>query len=91
MAASGSSGRSDGSWTSGASGASASAIVNDRGQRLVVDPDEARRLLGRVERLGRDRGDRLAVVVRLADRDDGPVAELRPEPRHRLGQVGRRQ
>ena len=56
----------------------------DRRQLLVLDPDEAGRLLGGVEGLGGDRGDRLAVVVRLADREDRPVLELRPEARHRL-------
>ena len=62
---------------------------DDRRQRLVVDPDEPRRLLRRVEGLGRDRDDRLAVVVRLVDRDHGAIAELGPEPRDRLRQVGR--
>ncbi len=46
----------------------------DRRQLLVVDPDEAGGLLGRIERLGGDGGDRLAVVVRLADRQDRPIA-----------------
>ena len=59
------------------------------GSWLEVDPDEARRLLGGVERLGRDRGDRFAVVVRLADGDDRAVAELRSEPRASAG-AGRR-
>ena len=61
----------------------------DRRQLLVVDPDEARGGLRRVAGLGRDRRDRLAVVVRLADREDRAVDELRPEPRHRLREIGR--
>ena len=61
---------------------------DDRRQRLVVDPDERGGLFGGVEGLGRDGGDRLAVVVRLADGDDRPVPELRSEPRDRLRQVG---
>ena len=88
MAASGSPGRSAGSWTSGASGASAAAIGEDGRQLLVVDADEPGRLLGGVERLGGDGGHRLAVVLRLADRQHRPIAPLRPEPRHRLRQVG---
>ena len=61
----------------------------DGGQRLALDPDEPGGLLGRVLRLGRDRRDRLAVVVRLADGDDRAVLPLRPEARHRL-RAGRR-
>ena len=59
----------------------------DRGQRLVLDPDETSGLLGGIEGLGGDRSDRFAVVVRLADRDHRPVAELRAEARDRLGQI----
>ena len=61
---------------------------HDRGQRLVLDPHERGSLFGGIEGLGRDGGDRLAVVVRLADGDDGAVPELRSEPRDRLRQVG---
>ena len=61
---------------------------DDRRERLELDADERGGLLGGVAGLGRDRRDRLAVVVRLADGEHRPVAELRPEPRHRVGQVG---
>ena len=46
-------------------------------------------LLGGVGRLGRDRRDRLSVVVRLADREDRSVLVLRPEARA-LAAAGRR-
>ncbi len=59
----------------------------DGRQLLVVDPNEGGRLLGGVPGLGGDRGDRLAVIVRLPDREDRPVLELRPEPWHRLGKI----
>ena len=62
---------------------------DDRRQRLVVDPDEPRRLLRRIEGLGRDRDDRLAVVVRLVDRDHWAIPVLGAESRDRLRQVGR--
>ena len=61
----------------------------DRGELLVVDRDERGGLLGGVVRLRGDRRDRLAVVLRLAGREHGPVAALRPEARHRLRQVRR--
>ena len=60
-----------------------------RGQRLVLHADQAGRLLGGVERVGGDGRDRLAVVLRLAHREDRSILELGPEARHRLGQVGR--
>ena len=55
-----------------------------RRQLGVLDADEAGRLLGGVQRLGGDGGHRLAVVLRLADRQHRPIAPLRAEPRHRL-------
>ena len=88
MLASGSFGRSDGSWTSGASGASAPATVKTAGSGLVVDPDERRRPLRGVLRLGDDQRDGFAVVLDLAGGDDRPVLELRSEARHGLRQVG---
>jgi len=89
VAESGSFGRRLGSWTSGAAGSSAASTVKTAGQLLVLDLHQAGRLLGRVLGVGRDRGDRLTVVVRLADREHGPVDELGPETRHGFGQVGR--
>ena len=56
----------------------------DGRQLLVVDPDEAGRLLGGVQGLRGDRRDRLAVIVGLADREDRPILELRAEARDRL-------
>ena len=88
MPASGSPGRSAGSWTSGAAGSSAAAIVRTAGSSSYSTWTRRGRLLGGVLRLGRDGRDRLAVVLRLADGEDRPVAELRPEARHGLGQVG---
>ena len=61
----------------------------DRGQLLVRDPHGRRAGLGRIERLGRDRRDRVAVVFRLARREHRAVPELGPEARHRLRQVRR--
>ena len=76
--ASGSPGRSAGSWTSGASGASAPATVNTAGQLLVLDPHERAAAASAASRVSADdRGDRLAVVLRLADREHRPVLELR--------------
>ena len=89
MAANGSPGRSDGSWTSGAAGSRAARDREDGRQLLVLDPDEAGRLLGGVVGLRGDRRDGLAVVVGLADREDRPILELRAEARHRLREVGR--
>ena len=54
----------------------------------TLEGDEARRLLCGVLRVGGDRRDRLAVVLRLPDREHRAVAKLGPEARHRL--VGRR-
>ena len=90
LCASGSPGRSAGSWTSGASGASAAASVTTAGSSSYCDAHEARRLLGGILRLGGHRGHRLAVVLRLADGEHRAVLELGPEARHRLGQVGGR-
>ena len=90
MAASGSPARSDGSWTSGAAGSSAAAIVKTAGSSSYSTRTSRGRLLGRVEGVGGDRRDRLAVVVRLADREDRPVLELRPEARHRVAAGPRR-
>ncbi len=59
-------------------------------QDLVLDADEADGGLCRILRLGGDGCDGLAVVLRLADREDRPVAELGSEPGHRMRQVGRR-
>ncbi len=61
----------------------------DRRQLLALDPHPASALLGRVEGLRGDDGDGLAVVVRLAGREDGPILPLRTESRHGLRQVGR--
>ena len=44
---------------------------------LDVDLNEARGLLGRVERLGGDGGNRVPMELRLADREHGPVPQLR--------------
>ena len=60
----------------------------DRRELLDVNPHETRGLLGCVERLGGDRGHRVAVELRLADRQHGPVAQLRAEARHRVREVG---
>ncbi len=46
------------------------------------------RLLSGVAGLGRDRGHWLAVVFRFAHGEDRAIAPLRPEPWHRLRQVG---
>ena len=59
----------------------------ERGQLLELDLDEGGGLLGGVVGLGRDRGDRFAVVLRLARGEDGTVAALRTEAGHRVGQV----
>ena len=59
-------------------------MVTTAGSASYSTRTSARRLLGRVERLRGDRRDRVAVVLRLADRDHRAVAELRPEARHRL-------
>ena len=56
-------------------------------QLLVLHPHQAGGLLGGILRLGSHGGDRVAVVLGLSYRDDGPVLELRPEARHRLRQV----
>ena len=87
MSAKGSFGRSDGSWTSGASGAGPPHGV-DRRELLEIDPHEVRGLLGGVERLGGDRGHGVAVELRLADREHGPVPQLGAEARHRVREVG---
>ena len=58
-------------------------------QLLVLHPHQAGGLLGGILRLGSHGGDRVAVVLGLSYRDDGPVLELRPEARHRLRQVRR--
>jgi hypothetical protein len=60
----------------------------DGRELLELDADEAGGLLGGVERVGGDGRDRLAVVVGLAYREHGPVLPLRPEARHRVGQIG---
>ena len=60
----------------------------DRGELLEIDPHEARGLLGGVERLGGDRGHGVAVELRLADREHGPVPQLWAEARHRVREVG---
>jgi hypothetical protein len=62
----------------------------ERGKLREGDLDEASRFLRGVERLGGDRCHGLALVLRLADGEDGSIAPLWPEPRNRLGQVGRR-
>ena len=54
---------------------------------LDVDPHEARGLLGGVERLGRDRGYRVAVELGLADREHGPVPQLGAEAWHRIREI----
>ena len=64
--------------------------VVEPGQLLVLDPDEASGLLGGVEGLRPDRGNRLAVILGLICREDRPIAALRAEARRRIGQVGRR-
>ena len=87
VAASGSSGRSDGSWTSGASGASASATVTTAGSGSCSTRTSAGGPLREVPRLRDDERDRLAVVVDLPGREHRPVLPLRPEPRHGLRQV----
>ena len=67
--------------------------VEGRGDRehgrqfLVLDSDEAGRLLGGVAGLGRDRHHRVAVIASLANRDDRPILELRTESRDRLWQI----
>ena len=59
----------------------------DGGQLLVLDLHLPGCLFGSILRLGRDRRDRLAVVLRLADGDDRAVDELGSKARDRLGQV----
>ena len=63
-------------------------MVTTAGSVSYSTRTSARSLFGGVEGLGRDGGDRLAVVVRLADGDHRAVPELGSEPRDRLRQVG---
>ena len=56
----------------------------DGDQLLVVDLDQLGGRLGGVFRFRRDRRNRVALVLGLADRDDRPIGELRAEARHRL-------
>ena len=90
MAASGSPGRRDGILDERGRRVEGGRDREDGRQLLVLDADEAGGLLGRVLRLGRDGGHGLAVVLRLADGEDRAILELRPEPRHGLGQIGGR-
>ena len=90
LRASGSSGRSDGSWTSGAPGRERGRERDDGRQLLVLDAHEAGCLLSGIPRVGDHGGHRLAVVLRLADGEDGPSSALRPEAGHGLRQVGGR-
>ena len=89
MPASGSPGRSDGILDERGGRVEGAGDREDGRQLLVVDPDEASRLLGGVQGLRGDRRDRLAVIVGLADREDRPILELRAEARHRLWEVRR--
>ena len=75
-------------WTSGAPGASASSMRRDGGERLVVDLDPLERLAGRGLVLGDRRGDRLALVARHVDGEDGAVAEGGAEVRVAPVEVG---
>ncbi len=59
------------------------------GEHVVLDPDETRRGLGGHLRLCSHRGDRLPVVVGLADGKDRPIVEHGPVPGHRLGEISR--
>ena len=59
-----------------------------RRQLLALHPDQPRRLLRGVPGLRGDGRHGLAVVRGLAGREHRPVAALRPEAWHRLGQVG---
>ena len=59
----------------------------DRGQNLVLNVDERRGPLRQLARVGDDERHGLAVVLGLADGQDGAVLVLRPEPRHGLRQV----
>ncbi len=72
MCASGSSGRSAGSWTSGASGRQRGGERVHRRQLLALDPDEPRAPPRRRPGLGGDGRDRLA-VVRASRRSRAPA------------------
>ena len=54
----------------------------------MIDPHPPGGLLGRVGRLGDDRRHRLAVILRLAHREERAIGMSRPEPPGRLRQVG---
>ena len=89
MSASGSSGRSDGSWTSGASGAAGRGDGVDRGQLLEVDPRPAAAASSAASRVSAATArHRVAVVLGLADREHRPVPQLGAEARHRVREVG---
>ena len=61
-----------------------------RRQLLVLHPDEPGGGLGQVAGVGDDQRHRIAVVLGLADRKDGPVLVLRPVPGHGRRQIVRR-
>ena len=61
------------------------------GQDLILDLHQGGSLLGRVLGIGGNGGNRLAVVFHLAVGEDRPVLVLRPEARHRVGEVLRSQ
>ena len=62
-------------------------VEHDR-QRLVLDLDQVARVLGDVAVLGDHRGDRLAVVAHLLDRDHVLHDRPGPERRQRRGPLG---
>ena len=61
-----------------------------RRQLLVLHAHEPGGRLGQLARVGHDQRDGIAMVLRLADRQDGPVLVLGPEAGHGLRQVVRR-
>ncbi len=84
VSASGSPGRSAGSWTSGDAGSSAAAMEVTAGSALVVHLDQRGGLLGGVPGLGGDRRDRLA-VVRVSSRRPAPAGRGAAGPKRGIG------
>jgi hypothetical protein len=58
--------------------------VREHGERLQLDLDQLRRILGRVRGIGHDDGDR------LTNEPDAPFGEHRPRQRHRTLVLARR-
>lgn len=60
----------------------------DGRQFLVLDTHESGRLLRRLLGLRRDKRDRLAMILGLADCEDGAITGLRAKSRDRLRKIG---